>query len=40
MDRVQLRQGSEPLRGNSLFLTTMFPEILGTNLIDLGWMKG
>ena len=30
----------EPLRGGSLLFTTRFPEIPGTNFIDLGRMKG
>ena len=30
----------EPLRGGSLFLNTKFPEIPGTDLIDLLRMKG
>ena len=29
----------EPLRGGSLLFTTKFPEIPGTNFIDLGRMK-
>ena len=30
----------EPLQGGSLLLTTKFPEIPGTDFIDLGKMKG
>ena len=30
----------EPLRGSSLLFATKFPEIPGTHLIDLEWMKG
>ena len=30
----------QPLRGGSLLFTTKFPEIPGTNFIDLGRMKG
>ena len=43
MGGEQLSQGhraTEPLRGDSLLLTTNFPEIPGTHLIDLGRMKG
>ena len=30
----------EPLRGGSLLFTTKFPEIPGTDFINLGRMKG
>ena len=30
----------EPLRGDSLLFTTKFPEIPGTDFIDLGKRKG
>ena len=30
----------EPLRGSSLLFITTFPEIPGTDFIDLGRMKG
>ena len=33
-------KATEPLRGDSLLFTTQFPEVPGTNLIDLGRMKG
>ena len=33
-------KATEPLRGDSLLLTTKFPEISGTHLIDLGLTKG
>ena len=33
-------KASEPLWGDSLLLTTKFPEIPGNHLIDLGRMKG
>ena len=32
--------GLEPLRGGSLLFTIMFPEIPGTQCIDLRRMKG
>ena len=40
IDGVQLSQGLEPFRGDSLLFTTEFPEIPGTHFIDLGRMKG
>ena len=33
-------KAKEPLRGSSLLFATKFPEIPGTHLIDLEWMKG
>ena len=30
----------QPLQGNSLLFTSKFPEMSGTNFIDLGGMKG
>ena len=35
MDVVQLS-----LRGGSLLITTQFPKIMGTHLVNLGSMKG
>ena len=33
-------KATEPLRGGSLLITTNFPEIPGTHLIDLRRIKG
>ena len=40
MDEVQLLKATEPLRENSLLLTTKFPGDPGTHLINLRRMKG
>ena len=40
MDGVQLPQATGPLRGGGLLFTTNFPEIPGTQFIDLEGMKG
>ena len=40
VDRVQLPQATEALRGDSLLFTIKFPEIPGTRLISFGRMKG
>ena len=40
MDRIQLSQGLEALRGGSLLLTTKFPEISGTDSTDLRKKRG
>ena len=39
IDRVQLPQGFQPLRGGSLLFTTKLQEIPDTHFIDLGRMK-
>ena len=33
-------KATEPLRGDSLLFTIQFPGVYGTQLIDLGRMKG
>ena len=40
MDRLQLSQDYRALRGDSLLFTIQFQEVPGTQLIDLGRMKG
>ena len=40
MMKFNYLKATEPLRGDNLLLTTKFPKIPGTRLIDLGRMKG
>lgn len=40
MDRVQLPEGQEPLRGENLLVTTKSPRLPGAPLIEHGNMGG
>ena len=40
MDGVQLSQGQRATKGDSLLFTTQLPGFPGSQLIDLGGMKG